>query len=68
MKIFELQEMLDTILDDYGDIDVCIDVRDTEQVYSVTQVLVETDKDETKQRALICSGEYVFKPYLTIVK
>lgn len=69
MKILEFKELIDAVAEDYGNIDVCMDIRDNECVFAITQVLVETHQDGQKKRALLCNGNYIFdKPHLTVVK
>ena len=69
MRIFELKDMIDAIAEDYGDIDVCMDIADNETIFSVTQVLVETHENKLERRALLVNGSYIFdKPKLTVVK
>lgn len=69
MKILEFKDLIDMIAEDYGDIEVCMDITDKESVFCITQALVETHHDGKRKRALLCDGHYIFdRPTLTLVK
>lgn len=69
MKILELQEMIDFIAEEYGDIEVCMDIKDDDAVFDITQVLIENFQDSARKRAVLCYGNYIYdSPLLTLVK